>query len=68
VAQKLEPGFRKEVLDVPLVSGEKVINAENLMSLFQQSVYQVRAKKARTTGYKNPLPGRVFARQFSFLL
>jgi hypothetical protein len=35
VAQKLEPRFRKEVLDVPLVSGEKVINAENLMSLFQ---------------------------------
>ena len=53
VPDQLKARVSKQVLDVPLCPGKKVVDADDVMPVINQPVAQVRAKKARTSSYEN---------------
>jgi hypothetical protein len=48
MSEKLEIRIRHEVLNVALRAGKKVIESDNLMTLPQEHITEVRTNKART--------------------
>ena len=50
MAEELEAGMTVQVVDVALGAGEKVVNAEHLVTLSEQSVDEVRAEEAGAAG------------------
>jgi hypothetical protein len=56
VAHELEPRVVREMIDVALVAGEQVVDAEHLVAAPEQAVDQMRAEKARAAGDQHPPP------------
>ena len=44
------------MLDIPLCSGEEIIDAENLMPISKQPIAEMRAQEAGSTRNQNRLP------------
>jgi hypothetical protein len=51
VTQKREPVARAQGLDIGQAAGDEIIDANDLMLLFQKTFAQVRADEARSSGY-----------------
>ena len=53
VAHQLEMRVVEQVLDVALGAGEEVVDAQDVMTLCDQTIAQVAAEKAGATGHQN---------------
>ena len=53
VAQEFEARMADEMLDVALLAGEEIIDADDLMADLEQAVAQMRAEKAGAASHKD---------------
>ncbi len=60
MAHQFEVGVGEQVRDVGLGSGEEIVGANHLVTLPEQPLAQVGAKKARATGNEDALGCRCF--------
>jgi hypothetical protein len=61
VTHELEASMRMKVLNVSLGACKEIINTENFMTVFKQTVDQVGSKETGATGYEDALPAVVHA-------
>jgi hypothetical protein len=48
---QLKAGVTEQVLDISLIAGEKIVDAENIVIGRNQAIAKMRSKKAGTAGY-----------------
>ncbi len=53
--------------NVGLITGEKVVDAENFVAVFEQPVAQARAKETRPAGHEDSLGAAVKSRHLPLL-
>src|SRR5690606_24167972 len=57
VADKVEVGPPQQVRHVALLTGEEIVQADDIVPLFDQPFAKMRAEKARTTRNENAFDG-----------
>jgi hypothetical protein len=55
VAHELEPGVSMEMLDVTLGAGVQVVDAKHLVTLFEQTIDEMRPEEPGSAGHQNAL-------------
>ena len=55
VTDAFKMGIPKEMADVVLAAGEKIVEAKDLLSLGEKPLAEVRSEKAGAAGDENPL-------------
>jgi len=56
MAKKLKARLGMQMLQISLRTRKEIIDAENLVPLIKQTIYQMGSKEPGSTGYNNSLP------------
>lgn len=59
VAKEFEPRVLMQMLDVPLGARKEIVDAQDIMPLFEQPVDQVRPEEPGSAGYQNTFLGKI---------